>query len=120
MKYVNNKIVYEVGDWVVITKECRTGFSQTMQIKRFLNGILDIQVDNRGEIWGDLYDKESVRPATQEEIDKATKEEEIKVGDYLVKFHNYSETCTDKFIEVGCQKVTKDLFLKIGKKANWI
>jgi len=38
---------------------------------------------------------------------------EIKVGEYDVEFE-------DGQIVVGCQIVSKDLFLKIGKKANWI
>ena len=118
MKYEKNKIVYEVGDWVYIISTVESSAwglkdGQVTQITQdyFSND----RLNGKG---GTAIRSEYFRPATQEEIDKV--EEEIKVGDYLVKFHNYSETCTDEFIEVGCQKVTKDLFLKIGKKANWI
>ena len=112
MIYVNNKIVYEVGDWVIRPQN----YSSDVESKRFngkafpIAGIDSYDAffypDNCGE---DGF--ESIRPATQEEIDKV--EEEIKVGEYDVEFE-------DGQIVVGCQIVSKDLFLKIGKKANWI
>ena len=117
MRYENKKIVYEVGDWVCVTeqlKDNRATVGTIGKLHKVSGGNIPYLID------GIMSWCRNVRPASQEEIDRATKEEEIKVGDYLVKFHNYSETCTDKFIEVGCQKVTKDLFLKIGEKANWI
>ena len=119
MKYVNNKIVYEVGDWVIRPQN----YSSDVESKRFngkafpIAGIDSYDAffypDNCGE---DGF--ESIRPATQEEIDKV--EEEIKVGEYKVEFFlGYSDSIVAS-IKVGCQTVSKDLFLKIGKKANWI
>ena len=122
MKYENNKIVYEVGDWVYIRRgavgcQGADGKVGVVVNDKNTNGmhISDdgINVNIKGGVWridGDF------RPATQEEIDKAIKAIEdapIMIGSYEVRFFG-------NYIGVGCQTIDKEKFIEIGKKANWI
>ena len=70
------------------------------------NGICDIQY----------------RPATQEEINKATGKEKIMVGEFDVVFGNngFERNTYSDYVRVGCVEVQKELFLKIGKRAGWL
>ena len=112
MKYENNKIVYEVGDWVRNDEH-----NETARIHKIEGGYYFFDLSSRpylckkvgvGSSW-----HQSSRPASQEEIDKATKEELIYVGEYMVMFGL-------DYIKIGCEKVDKELFLKIAKKAGWL
>ena len=111
MKYKNKKIVYEVGDWVTKIKEgdmCGLGVGETSRI--LLIGKSDITLDITN---APFCSPKCIRPATQEEIDKVDK---IMVGDYQVIFP--PEGCT-QIITIGCVSVSKEVYLKIGKKAGW-
>ena len=119
MKYIDNKIVYEVGDWIVgHTEEC----GRITRIRKD-GKYLYYNVDGAGD--HSSY-PESSRPATQEEIDKV--EQPIMVGGYEVQFKGYypegekdmdlgNLKCTK--IIVGCIEINKETFLKIKQKAGW-
>ena len=112
MKYIGNKIVYEVGDWVRY-KNPDTGFTDVFQAKavgKYIEG---------GSKLGIVRGAERFRPATQEEIDKATKEQPIMVGDYKVDFGNGARGEQLDFIKVGCVTVGRLAFLEIKEKAGW-
>lgn len=116
MKYENNKIVYEVGDWVTINQKHHTENGKT--------GKLTIKPKEGKNLWrsSNLNDGFAIyhfRPATQEEINSVTKEEKIMVGDSEVDFGNARGDQLD-YIKVGCIEVSKETLLKIGKKAQWI
>ena len=126
MKYKNNKIVYEAGDWVAV----KVG-AQPLEIK-LINDVRygQIYYDKSEEycIGNISDDSKSVRPATQEEIDKT--EDKIMVDKYEVQFVDDYYKADDgstasnggyagNHILVGCVRVTKETFLKIGKKAGW-
>lgn len=110
MKYINNKIVYEVGDWVKYTNRDFQTVAPIIRVSDFIH--LDTSIAGKSVIWS----SERFEPATQKEIDEAIKEKEIKVGEYIVNF----DFAPNEWIRVGCQTVSKDLFLKIGKKAGWL
>ncbi len=138
MKYKNNKIVYEVGDWVIPNGIGHTknnvGFptDRVFRVERTSNDASGyyVHVDkSSSNIAGYTTGFENVRPATQEEINKATKKEKIMIGDYEVVFkpeytyeNGYAETAEKPrdIITVGCVSVSKELFLKIGKRAGWL
>jgi len=116
MKYKNNKIVYEVGDWVVRPEKYSGVSAMIFNDKAFQIAGIDedffLYPDDCGR-----DGLESIRPATQEEIDKALKNDKIMIGEYEV------EIPTDKpanIIRVGCQIVDQQTALKICKKAGWI
>lgn len=113
MKYKENKIVYEVGDWVVvIDKRCNFYSKGAFKIT---GGIDDNWLINEKGI----FENDWFRPATQEEIDKATEEEKIMVGTHEVKF--IKDVVQDwDYIKVGDENVGKELFLKIGRKTGWL
>ena len=115
MKYENKKIVYEAGDWIAV----KVG-AQPLEIK-LINDVRygQIYYDKSEEycIGNIPDDSKNVRPATQEEIDKA--EDKIMIGEYEVEFWTGVGKFYEK-IKVGCVTVSKDLFLKIGKKAGWL
>ena len=104
MKMDGTKIVYEAGDWVISRKDNEPKAFRITKIGS-AGGLYD--GDN-----GWLYDNQADL-ASQEEINKATGEEKIMVGEYEVEFHG------DK-IKVDCVYISKPRFLKIGKKAGWI
>jgi hypothetical protein len=113
MKYENNKIVYEVGDWVVKNIDFNyfpADYGAYKVAARIDFGRFRLEKDLNYSFFDNNF-----RPATQEEIDKATKEEEIKVGEHKAKIMDGAS-----IIMVGCQEVSKELFLKIGKKAGWL
>ena len=113
MKYTDDKIFYEQGDWVVVSLRGSDGAGDVCRITHTsLTAPYPIHLD----YWGSVYEQD-IRPATQEEIYKEIKgrEETIEVGGYKVKF---SENKTH--IEVGCVEVSAAEFRKIGKKAGWI
>ena len=119
MKYENNKIVYEVGDWAVITgstvgcTEAELGVAYEVLGWENDNVRLLTHFDLKRAANHCRFN--DVRPATQEEINKAPKEEKIMVGEYEVEFYKV-EGSRPHTIKVGCVKVSEELFLKIGKK----
>ena len=107
MKYENNKIVYEAGDYCWSNSdECVYGISE------IFNGE-NITVEHANKY------PEFRRPATQEEISRATKEQPIMVGDYKVDFGNGARGEQLDFIKVGCVTVGRLGFLEIKEKAGW-
>jgi len=122
MKYENNKIVYDCGDWVMPTEKAahwNRNNSFPCRIREINGDYADCNDRSNSCFVGNL------RLATQEEIDAATKEEKIMVDSCEVKFIWYdiqstadSEPCTE--INVGCVTIRKKLFLKIGKRAGWL
>lgn len=122
MKYVDNKIVYEVGDWVTaIESSSSGGFKEgsSYQVSLINTNTLGFNQDSSGDKngWGIC----NFRPATQKEINTALKEYRrpaIKIGEHIVAFTFTSDGC--QHIKVGCQKVTKEEFLKVGKEARWL
>ena len=123
MKYENNKIVYEFGDWVTVVGVSGSFSKKTEAIGHCFPIVGDVNSFNHGDefaIDGENkfhvnYTLSDVRPATQQEINKAMAEEKIMVGEHEVKFMPCSG-----YIMVGCVQVTRDLFLKIGKRAGWL
>ena len=117
MKYENNKIVYEVGDFVTRDKDrwANMEIGDTDKIDSaedngdYTNLLLSKFRNDGG------HSSNNFRPATQEEINKATEEEKIMVGEYEVEFYKV-EGSRPHTIKVGCVKVSEELFLKIGKK----
>ena len=121
MKYKNNKIVYEVGDWVagVLADDSFFGAGCVGELSEY---------DGR-DWWSRRHTgnpqypnccigKEYMfRPATQEEVAIDKVEEKIMVGEYAVEF---CEAPKGRYINVGCVKVWEETFLKIGKKAGWL
>ncbi len=102
MKYENNKIVYEVGDYVIVSEHkdtpCRYFRDDTLckcaeknyyspldksSIVSDWGGTERFNVTNRGG------NDRQLRPATQEEINKAT--EEIKPREWWVNLYNIGE-----------------------------
>ena len=128
MRYENNKIVYEVGDWVTFPKTpvlWSSAFSDNYPInKPIYPATFQIEKYSEEGMLGMNYgwstDAEYFRPATQGEIDRATEEEKIMVGKNEVEFYRKFNDEPCHKITVGCQEVSKELFLKIGKKAKWI
>jgi len=121
MRYENNKIVYEAGDWVKILSDCPRGAKlitgDVVKVKETEN------IGNGQRLYFPIYavHDDNVCPATQEEIDKATQEEKIMVEKYEVRFVSAFPPSSGAYsIRVGCAEVSKELFLKIGKKAKWI
>ena len=126
MKYENNKIVYEVGDWVVVSEDDGTNSryfrGDTVCYCTKNNYYSPLNINDIDSYWDNTNEfcvnnielsNRHLRPATQEEINKASEEEKLMVGSQYVTFN-------EDFINVGCQMVSKDLFLKIGKKAGWL
>ena len=125
MKYENNKIVYEAGDWVTITSDyigsVTRGTAYKIGGQYYNQDCLDkqrflyIEKDDMGSDNGICNIQ--YRLATQEEINKATGNEKIMVGENEVMF--FPNDCPPALL-VGCERVTKELFLKIGKRAGWL
>ncbi len=118
MKYEGTKIYYEVGDWVVgWHNENPDLLHNAWLIESFHNSIF---ATPKGHLdWNTGV--ENLRLATQKEIDDATKEKKIIVGADEVKFTANQEPyngCTE--LRIGCVTVSKELFLKIAKKAGWL
>jgi len=124
MRYEKNKIVYEVGDWVKVGnsndyhKFLEPGDVFMIESVQQMSRPASLKLGYRGY----AIHSDSVTPASQEEIDKATEEEKIMVGEYRVRFLGDDNLRDSKcyYIEVGCAKISKELFLKIGKKAGWL
>ena len=108
MKYEGTEIVHEIGDWV-------TRGDETVMITRLCSDGFEYEPREGAEkiLYRSSWYKNS-HPATQEEINKATQEEKIMVGEYEVKF------VSENHLHIGCVDVEKGLFLKIGKKARWL
>ena len=120
MKYTDDKIFYEQGDWVVVS--LRGSDNPKINVCQITHTSktdpFPIYLDYFGHVYG-----EDIRPATQEEIYKEIKgrEETIEVGGYKVKFYPPGDNSENAlYIEVGCIEVNKAEFRKIGKKAGWI
>ncbi len=117
MRYEGTKIVYEVGDWVTRTKETHLGMysGDTDRVVGLLYSdtavVLQKFVLDGND--GGSHESKNFHPATQEEINKATKEEKIMVGEFEVHFYQH-------ILEIGCARIPKELFQKIGKKAGWL
>jgi len=122
MKYEGRNIVYEVGDFIVFCADNANGgdvryWKRGMVYKVTDGGSSYLSVERLDNGVRNGWCIEKFRPATQEEIDKATGNEKIMVGEYVVNFDTMGGV-TDS-IGVGCVTVDKELFLKIGKKAGW-
>ncbi len=125
MKMDGTKIVYEVGDWVVLLFEPE---NFVVEITKVSGVQIYYKPYNKCSIGCSGYLPKDVRPATQEEINQATKEEKIMVGEYEVEFkgyypkggHNTGEPLKCTQIIIGCVTVYPQDFLKIGKKAGWL
>lgn len=79
MKYINNKIVFESGDWVVLianTSHSINDIGEVGKITEVWETGCRVKVSNREDI-ANSCKNEDLRLATQEEIDAATKEEKI-------------------------------------------
>ena len=108
----SQKPKFKIGDWVVVTKRHQSNQAYEGMVGQLSNITLGSSIPYCiGPIDSWCVD---VRHATPAEIKRAT---EIKVGNHLVSF-DYAKT--SEYIKVGCERVDKDLFLKIGKKAGWI
>ena len=87
MKYEKNQIVYEVGDWVTIDNlvgQLEGEIGATFPIKQLAGVYYYGDWDRVNKITGDCWEGRNLRPATQEEINKAT--EEIKPREWhLIK-----------------------------------
>ena len=110
MKYENNKIVYEVGDWVI---------GQDMDYKDIGSAWQVTEIDINIKYGRNDQHFSIVRLASQEEIYKATEKEKIMVDEYEVEFYKV-EGCRPHTIKVGRVKVSEELFKKIGKRAGWL
>lgn len=122
MKYEGTKIVYEVGDFVTRIDGEHLGmnvgdadriygfdeYSNQIQLTKYIG------VNSRG-----CHTRNLFRISSQEEINKATEEEKIMVGEYEVEYYKV-EGSRPHTIKVGCVKVPEELFKKIGKKAGWL
>lgn len=137
MKYINNKIQFEVGDWVYflgnIAALCTTTWCQGLVLKvdqvtynslcfndnRFFPNALESHHGFANAI-------NQFRPATQEEIDSVLKKLDdppIMLGKYEVKFGDERLMSTKESretIHVGDVTVTEKQFKEIGKKAGWL
>lgn len=85
MKYENNKIIYEIGDWVVVLDPGE--YWASIHIDEILQ-IKEIEELSIGQklyfITTNQYVYSNVvRPATQQEIEEAIKKTEFKVGDWV-------------------------------------
>ena len=108
MKYENNKIVYEAGDYCWSTcDDCVYKITELGKGK-------ELSVSHANKYNG------LRRPATQEEIDKAAEEEKIMWGQYEVNFAPKGNDFIREIITIGCVTVSKELYIKTGKKAGWI
>ena len=119
MKYEGTKIVYEVGDFVTLLFEKD-------------EPVVKLTEAGKSSIYYKPYNKTSIgcagtgsgiRPATQEEVNKATEEEKIMWGQYEVKFDYYfgcGEVGKAKNLEIGCVTISKELWDKTAKKAGWL
>ncbi len=120
MKMDGTKIVYEVGDWVTSGKGEDSGLFITGTVGRICNCNGDYWVDRHTSPTTSMKElcigTDKFRLATQEEINKATEEEKIMVGGHEVVFDFEPK----EWIRIGCVTVSKELFLKIGKKAGWL
>ena len=120
MRYDSNgKIIYGEGDWVTCIRiegvRRGSGWKDglTFQVKSIIPDVSDILfggLNNNG-----VYSI-SVRPATREEINKVLKGDKIFIDELEVKFDFEPK----EWIRVGCKIISKELFLKIGKKAGWL
>src|SRR3990172_5347882 len=73
MKYEKNKIVYEIGDWVYVTERLADNCTKVGDVGLLTH--LDIS-SNSPYCVNNSWCKD-VRPATQQEVDKAIKERPI-------------------------------------------
>ena len=92
MKYKNNKIVYEVGDWItsVVKDDSYFTMGSVGQLSRYDGRDWWVYPSHTGnpDYPNMCVGKEYLfRPATQEEINKATEEEKIMWGQYEVNFN---------------------------------
>ena len=133
MKYEKNKIVYEVGDYVIVSEHkdtpCRYFRDDTLCKCAEKNYYSPLDKSSIVSDWGGTErfnvtnrrgNDRQLRPATQEEINKATEEEKIMVGEYEAEFITVDKNYGCHCIKVGCVSVSKELFLKIQKKARWL
>ena len=117
----NNKIIYDCGDWVTRVSENHLdmGIGDTDRVEDVVGTSFRLHRFTTENGRGGSHEIFNFRPATQEEINKATQGEKIMVGEYEVEFYR-KEGCTPHTIKVGCVKVPEELFLKIGKRAGWL
>ena len=122
MRYEKNQIVYEVGDWVTIDNlvgQLEGEIGATFPIKQLAGVYYYGDWDRVNKITGDCWEGRNLRPATQEEINKATEEEKIMWGQYEVEFDYLGGFVIADAIKIGCVTVSKELWNKTAKKAGW-
>ncbi len=115
MKMEGTKIVYEVGDWVMPTESVDWNRNNSFPCKiREING----DCADCNDVSNSCY-VGNLRPATQDEINKATEEEKIMWGEYEVKFLRRDSTDVMGNIKIGCVIVSKELWDKTAEEAGW-
>jgi len=123
MKVIEGKIIYEPGDFVVVhpkADEIMKSISFVNSMKIFLGKTVHINYVDKVSarisdgVYSWYFGMEAIRPATQEEITEYL-ENRLIVGDgsYLVEVKGEE-------LYVGCQKIEKEQFIKIGKRMGWI
>ncbi len=125
MKTIDNKIVYESEDWVTVLEDSG-GYTKgrAYKVRKMIGDVLYTEIDDVNSRTNGWH-QTNFRPATQDEINSATKEEKIILKDdqgfnYDVKFNGAFPPVGGAFsIKVGCVEVSKETFLKIKKKAGW-
>ena len=119
----NNKIIYDCGDWVTRVSENHLdmGIGDTDRVEDVGGTSFRLHRFTTENGRGGSHEIFNFRPATQEEINKATGNERIMVGEYEVEFEGYGDNSANGniFIKVGCVRISKELFLKIAKRAGW-
>ncbi len=125
------KIVYKVGDYVVVSEHLDTidRYFKSDTLCKCVGNNYYSPLDKNAitGCWKGIRDfsitqinsERKVRPATQEEINKVNEEEKIMIGEYEVDFGNARGDQLD-FIKIGCVKVNKELYIETGKKAGWL
>jgi len=119
MKCINNRIIYEVGDWVTCIDNCGAMRNYKVGDVSKVSYIGEDILRTENSTDTGMYPRR-FRLSTQEEINKATEEEKIMIGGLEVKFLKRVTTSAIGNIRVGCETINKELYLKIGKKAGWL
>ena len=124
MKMDGTKIVYEVGDWItsVVKDDSYFTMGSVGQLGRYDGRDWWVYPSHTGnpDYPNMCVGKEYLfRPATQEEINKATEEEKIMWGQYEVNFKPAGHIDIKDVITIGCVTVTKELWDKTAERAGW-
>ncbi len=129
MRMEGTKIVYEIGDWVTCIEggtKVGGGYQEGFVFPiTSIDDYNDYQVVWKGENGHGVYN-DSIRISTQFEINKATQEEKIMVGDLGTIGEREVEFLEiwrgkEKANRIKIDNVTiyEDQYLEVGKKAGW-